>query len=156
MNARSIGHTTWHRAIGFALATIAGIGAIGHDPQPAAAQLSNDEALTSSAEERRIRLLEVPDAFERAFFEHDPSYYDNQTLGRRFGWFTTNFTENEIERDGALIDTVYHDLMRQQALDSPPMRTADLANPFDTSFSTMPGSGFNVPVRGSELAIPSN
>lgn len=156
MNARSTGNTTWHRVIGFALATIAGIGAISHDPQPTAAQLSDEEALTSSAEERRIRLLEIPDALERAFFEHDPSYYDNQDLERRFGWFTTNFTENEIENDGALVNTVYQDLMRQQSLDSPPIRTADLANPFDSSFNTMPGSNFNPPVRGSEFVIPSN
>ena len=156
MNARSTGNTTWHRAIGFALATIAGIGAIGHDQQPASAQLTDDEALTSSAEERRIRLLEIPDAFERAFFEHDPNYYDNQDLERRFGWFTTNFTENEIENDGDLVDTVYQDLIRQQALDSPPIRTADLANPFNSSLNTMPGAGFNPPVRGSEFAIPSN
>ncbi len=156
MKVRSTGNTTWHRAIGLALATIAGIGAIGSDPQPASAQLSNDEALTSSAEERRIRLLEIPDAFERAFFEHDPNYYDNQDFERRLSWFTTSYTENEIERDGSLVDTVYQDLIRQQALDSPPIRTSDLINPFDSSLNTMPRAGINPPIRGSEFAIPYN
>jgi hypothetical protein len=156
MKVRSIGNTTWHRAISLTLATIAGIGAIGAHSQPASAQLSDDEALTSSAEERRIRLLEIPDAFERAFFEHDPNYFDNQNFERRLGWFTTNYTENEIERDGHLVNTVYQDLMRQQSLDSPPIRTSDLANPFDSSLNTMPRAGINPPIRGSEFAIPNN
>jgi hypothetical protein len=156
MKVRSISHTTWHRAIGLALVTIAGIGAIGASPQPAAAQQSDDEALTSSAEERRIRVLEIPDAFERAFFEHDPNYFDNQDFERRLGWFTTSYTENEIERDGSLVNTVYQDLMRQQSLDSAPIRTSDLVNPFNSSLNTMPRAGVNPPIRGSEFAIPNN
>ena len=123
---------------------------------PGTAQM-NDEPITSSAEERRIRLLEIPDAVERAFFEHDPDYYDNQDWDRQLGsFFMINYPENEIERDGSLLNLVTQDLLRQQSLDSPPIRTQDLVNPFNSSLQSMPRAGSNPPIRGSEFMIPAN
>ncbi|MGD1901658.1 MAG: hypothetical protein ACFB9N_05405 [Geitlerinemataceae cyanobacterium] len=140
------------RTLGLALAALAGLAAIG--VQPATAQLSDEEALTSSAEDRRIRQLSIPETLDRAFFEHDRDAYENQTVGRQFESYLIDYTENEIERDGELVNVVLRDLLRQQALDSPPIRTADIANPFNSSLMTMPGAGFNPPVRGSEFVIP--
>jgi len=139
---------------GLAIAAVAGLAAIGPHAQPAAAQLSDEEALTSSAEERRIRTLSIPETIDRAFFEHDRDAYQNQTIGRQFESYLIDYTENEIERDGELVNVVLRDLLRQQALDSPPIRTVDLNSPFDSSLMTLPGAGFNPPVRGSEFVIP--
>jgi hypothetical protein len=148
----------WTRSILLGIGAIAGSFYLSE--LPAQAQISQtettDEPITSSAEERRIRLLSIPDAMERAFFEHDPNYFDNQTLDRQLGWMFYNFPENEVEADGALVDVVLKDLMHQQSYESPPIRTQDLTNPYTTSLETMPGSGSSPPIRGSEFIIPPN
>jgi hypothetical protein len=83
--------------------------------------------------------------FERAYFRHDPNFYENGTLkrqidsligpGRKFGH---TFADNEIAKDGELVNTLYHDALAQQATKDPYLRTPDLPNPYDSSLLMTP------------------
>ncbi|MDB9307226.1 hypothetical protein PN471_00830 [Aphanizomenon sp. CS-733/32] len=83
--------------------------------------------------------------FERAYFRHNPNFYDNGSLkrkvdaligpGKKFG---TTFTDNEIAKDAELVNTLYLDVMAQQTLNDPYLRTPDLPNPYDSSLLMTP------------------
>ncbi|BAY13553.1 hypothetical protein [Calothrix sp. NIES-2098] len=84
------------------------------------------------------------DAIERAFFRHDPNFYENRSLKRQLdsflgaGSFSNSFPENEIARDGELVNGVYRDMLTQQATNDPYLRTPDLPNPYGTSLLMSP------------------
>jgi hypothetical protein len=84
------------------------------------------------------------DAIERAFFRHDPNSYDNRSLKRQLdsflgaGSFSNTFPENEIARDGELINGIYRDMLTQQSTNDPYLRTPDLPNPYGTSILMSP------------------
>ncbi|MBS9389674.1 MAG: hypothetical protein HEQ33_12630 [Dolichospermum sp. WA123] len=80
------------------------------------------------------------DTFERAYFRHDSNFYDNGSLkrqvdafiglGKKFG---TTFADNEIAKDAELVNTLYHDVLSQQATNDPYLRTPDLPSPYNSS-----------------------
>ena len=84
------------------------------------------------------------DAMERAYFRHDPNFYENRSLQRQLdslvgiGSFSTSFPENEIASDGELLNGVYRDMLTQQATNDPYIRTPDLPNPYGTSVLMSP------------------
>jgi hypothetical protein len=84
------------------------------------------------------------DAIERAYFRHDPNFYENRGIKRQldsflgYGSFSTSFPENEIASDGELVNGVYRDMLTQQATNDPYLRTPDLPNPYGTSLLMSP------------------
>ncbi|MDZ8027644.1 MAG: hypothetical protein RMY36_028025 [Nostoc sp. SerVER01] len=98
------------------------------------------------------------DVFERAFFRHDRNFYENGGLKRQldsfFGSgpsFGGSFPENEIARDAQLVNTLYHDVLTQQAGNDPYIRTPDLPNPYDTSLMMSPRLNANKLRVGTEF-----
>ncbi|MDD1413496.1 hypothetical protein MEN41_02150 [Dolichospermum sp. ST_con] len=87
----------------------------------------------------------ISNTFERAYFRHDPNFYENGTLkrqidsliglGRKFGH---TFADNEIAKDGELLNTLYHDALAQQTTKDSYLRTPDLPNPYDSSLLMTP------------------
>jgi hypothetical protein len=94
---------------------------------------------TTQPETRRARNQEtIPQAFNRAYYSHDQTFYNNRNLPRSFTWFLGPFPENEISADGRAVHEFYINAFTRQALSDPTIRTADLANPFDTSLLLQP------------------
>ncbi|MDF5711921.1 MAG: hypothetical protein PUP90_30660 [Nostoc sp. S4] len=98
------------------------------------------------------------DVFERAFFQHDRNFYENGSLKRQldsfFGSgssFGGSFPENEIAHDAELVNTLYHDVLTQQAGNDPYIRTPDLPNPYDTSLMMSPRLNANKLKVGTEF-----
>ncbi|WP_138497075.1 hypothetical protein [Nostoc sp. PA-18-2419] len=98
------------------------------------------------------------DVFERAFFQHDRNFYENGGLKRQldsfFGsgsGFGGSFPENEIAHDAELVNTLYHDVLTQQASNDPYIRTPDLPNPYDTSLMMSPRLNTNKLKVGTEF-----
>ena len=86
----------------------------------------------------------IPEVVNRTYFQNDPSFYVNRGIAEQIdsilgvGLVGTGFVENEIAEDGRALTRLMNDLLRQQALDSPPIRTADLNNPYGTSLLLEP------------------
>ncbi len=98
------------------------------------------------------------DAFERAFFRHDRNFYENSTPKRQLdslvgsGSLVSNsFPENEITRDGGLVNTLYRDVFQQQVSNDPYLRTPDLPSPYDTSLLMSPRYNVNNLRVGTEF-----
>ncbi|MTJ11178.1 hypothetical protein FJR11_00905 [Anabaena sp. UHCC 0187] len=96
-------------------------------------------------------------AFERAYFRHDPNFYDNGSLKRQVdsllgpgSKFGTTFPDNEIAKDAELVNTLYHDALAQQATNDPYLRTPDLPNPYDSSLLMSPRYNGNKLKIGTE------
>lgn len=142
--------TRWIRLTSTASAAIAAI-ALGC--LPAAAQTRIPEATVSGSEARRLRTLTIPEAFDRAFFEHDRPFFENRSIGRQIDWLMLSYPENEIAADGELVYDLYVDVMNQQLTSDPYLRTPDLINPYTTSLDTLYRTGGNAPIRGSELFL---
>ena len=105
------------------------------------------------------------EVLERAFFKNSPDYYRNQGFKRDLdlilgpgSLFRNSFPENEIERDADLVNKVYRDVIMQQAMNDPYMRTPDLPNPYNTSLMMSPRLNQNKLKSGTEFrfdAMPS-
>lgn len=103
------------------------------------------------------------DTFERAYFRNDPTFYENRGLkrqidtligpGKKFG---TTFSDNEIAKDGELVNTLYHDALTQQATNDPYLRTPDLPNPYDSSLLMTPRYNGNKLKVGTEYRFDSS
>ncbi|MEH2350507.1 MAG: hypothetical protein V7K55_21395 [Nostoc sp.] len=98
------------------------------------------------------------DVFERAYFSHDRNFYENGSLKRQLdsllgsgSSFGGSFPENEIARDAELVNTLYHDVLTQQAGNDPYIRTPDLPNPYDTSLMMSPRFNSNKLKVGTEF-----
>ncbi|MBK1988603.1 hypothetical protein A0J48_013820 [Sphaerospermopsis aphanizomenoides BCCUSP55] len=104
----------------------------------------------------------IPDTFERAYFRYDSNFYDNGSLKRQVdslfgpgGKFGTTFPDNEIAKDAELVNTVYKDVMMQQAMNDPYLRTPDLPNPYDSSLLMSPRYNANRLKVGTEYRFDS-
>lgn len=100
--------------------------------------------------------------FNRAFFQNDPNFYDNQGVGRQINlilgqgsFFRNSFPENEIARDAELVNTVYRDVLNQQVSNDPYIRTPDLPNPYDSSLRMSPRLNANKLQVGTEFRFES-
>lgn len=101
------------------------------------AEPSHSEAGASSR--HPLTYQNVQELFQNAITYESGNFFTNRSLNSQlqliFGTGPigrSNFPENEITRDTALVDILYEDFLRQQAQD-PPIRTRDLDNPYDTS-----------------------
>lgn len=113
-----------------------------------------------------ISNYETPDrVIERAFFENDPNFYQNNSLKRQVDFllgpgslFRNSFPESEIARDAELVNKVYQDLLQQQVGSDPYIRTPDLPNPYNSSLLLSPKFRSNELQKGTEFRfeeIPS-
>ncbi|WP_392534566.1 hypothetical protein [Nostoc sp. C117] len=112
----------------------------------------------ASAESATPNNETTSDVFEKAFFSHDRNFYENGSLKRQLDsllgsgpGFGGSFPENEIARDGELVNTLYHDVLTQQAGNDPYIRTPDLPNPYDTSLMMSPRLNANKLKVGTEF-----
>ena len=85
------------------------------------------------------------EVIERAFFQNDPNFYQNNSLKRQVDFllgpgslFRNSFPESEIARDAELVNKVYQDLLQQQVGSDPYIRTPDLPNPYNSSLLLSP------------------
>jgi hypothetical protein len=87
----------------------------------------------------------LSETFNRAFSHNSGDYFEGTDqvgqLNTIFGFlpfqFPASFPENQITRDGELIEVIYKDAMAQQS-SLPDVKTRDLANPFNTSLRENP------------------
>jgi hypothetical protein len=112
----------------------------------------------ASAETKTSNNQTTSDVFEGAFFRHDRNFYENSSLKRQLDSFLGagpgfggSFPENEIARDAELVNTLYHDVLTQQAGNDPYIRTPDLPNPYDTSLMMSPRLNANKLKVGTEF-----
>ncbi|ABA21977.1 conserved hypothetical protein [Trichormus variabilis ATCC 29413] len=98
------------------------------------------------------------DVFERAYFRHDRNFYENLTPKRQLdaflgsgSGFRNSFPENEIARDAELVNTLYRDVLTQQSMNDPYLRTPDLPNPYGTSLLMSPQMNANKLRMGTEF-----
>lgn len=100
----------------------------------------------------------IPETYDRTFFRNSPSFYVNRGVLEQIdsllgvGLPGSGFIENEIASDGRAISNLTQDLLRQQANDSPLIRTADLVSPYETSLQLQP----IVPTERFDPAPPYN
>jgi hypothetical protein len=104
----------------------------------------------------------ITDTVERAYFRYDPDFYDNGSLKRQVdsllgpgGKFRTTFPDNEIAKDAELVNTVSHDVLTQQAMSDPYLRTPDLPSPYDSSLLMSPRYNANKLKVGTEYHFDS-
>jgi hypothetical protein len=123
----------------------------------------------ASAQEVRGDVRSVPEAFERAFFRNDRSFYENRSLFRQANYILgqgsiiqNGFPENEISRDASLVNRVYDEALAIQNTSDPLIRTADLPTPYTTSLQllpvetaqTTPSAPFSTPVQTIPYSPP--
>jgi hypothetical protein len=102
--------------------------AVAQDERP----LQRTETTTSQEQ------LTIPQQFEDALYQRGGNFYQNRRPPRSFTWFLGPFPENDIAADGDDVHDLYVEVMTQQVFSDPIIRTADLANPFDTSLLLLP------------------
>jgi len=89
---------------------------------------------------------------------HDRNFYENSTPKRQLdaflgsgSGFRNSFPENEIARDAELVNTLYRDVLVQQSMNDPYLRTPDLPNPYGTSLLMSPQMNANKLRMGTEF-----
>lgn len=85
------------------------------------------------------RVITLPEAFERTFFDNDKDAFENRSIRRQFNTLFGPFPENEIVEDGENIHELYVDALEQQVNSDAILRTPDLPNPYNTSLLQLPG-----------------
>lgn len=86
----------------------------------------------------------LADVFNRAFYNKTGQFFDQVGLSGQlnviFGLrsFPGSYPDNLIADDGETLSVLMKDVLEQQANSTPPIRTRDLANPFDTSLQENP------------------
>ncbi len=89
--------------------------------------------------------LSLPESLQRLFFYNSGTTVDNWKFKRQIDLFfgignfpQGTYPENQIYRDADLIDIFYRDILAQQTLSDPTIRTRDLPNPFSDSLFQHP------------------
>jgi hypothetical protein len=107
--------------------------------------MAQDLQISPATEAANFSGKTIPEEIERAFFEHDPDFFENRKIHRQFSYLfgpgllvTNSFPENEIARDAKEIHSVYTTVLANQMAAGPRIRTVDLPNPFAMSVRTMP------------------
>ncbi|MBD2384149.1 hypothetical protein [Cylindrospermum sp. FACHB-282] len=112
----------------------------------------------ASAEMETANTPTLNDTFEKAYFRHDRNFYENQNPKRQLGTIfgigsglQNSYPENEIPRDGELVNILYRDVLAQQSINDPYLRTPDLPNPYDSSLLMSPRYNGNQLKVGTEF-----
>ncbi len=102
----------------------------------------------------------IPETVYEALNSESGDFYENRSLERQInsilgqGTILRNsYPENQIARDSLRLRAVYDELMAEQTVGDPFIRTPDLASPFDTSVQSLPASQAGSRVVGSELVF---
>lgn len=74
----------------------------------------------------------IPEAIEQAVSQ-DTYFRDQSLAGDARFLFGLDYNEAKLNQDAQRLEALYQDLQRQQAQDSPIIRTRDLANPYTAS-----------------------
>ncbi|PSO47027.1 MAG: hypothetical protein BRC33_13810 [Cyanobacteria bacterium SW_9_44_58] len=88
----------------------------------------------------------IPQLFENALSYESGDFFENRSLESQIEWLFgvtpsgdqyrfPDFPENELTRDGHLLDTLYRDYLQYQT-GGEPIRTRDLENPYTTSLGS--------------------
>jgi hypothetical protein len=87
---------------------------------------------------------EFAETFEEAYFTKSGDAFESDDWSRQlntiFGF--NRFPELQIATEGELVNTIYHDGLKQQAGSAALIRTRDLNNPFNTSLGENPNYSF--------------
>jgi hypothetical protein len=105
--------------------------------------------------EAPVPLETIPEAFDNGItYSSQDAFSTTFTIGRQIDFLTglTGFPEVEINRDAAIVHSMYVDVLRQQYSNGPILRTPDLTNPYNSSLRTEPSfSNANQPLPGGEF-----
>lgn len=101
-------------------------------PVSVLAQTAPDDSLPNSQT--------LNEEFEDEFFGASGTFFQNQGLVGSVTWLLGPFPENNVIHDASDLHDLYAESMEQQGLASPPIRTADLNNPFESSLLLLPPS----------------
>lgn len=95
----------------------------------------------------------LAETFERTFFNNDPNFFQNRSLGRQLNWMFgwNGFAENEINRDAAQVHDLLRTSLKQQTNSDRVIRTRDLPNPYETSILSSPKIEVNQGTQSNEL-----
>ncbi len=98
------------------------------------------QAQTTPEEEEQIQTISTAEVFEKAFFKHTGNAFQNDTIiGQMNNILGFNlFPEKQISLDGKLVHMLYQDVMKKQAESAAPIKSRDLANPYNTSLQENP------------------
>jgi hypothetical protein len=133
----------------------------------ALAAVSTTVAIAANAQDANVVFRpreSVPAAMDRTFHRHSESVLkENDALrGAQSFLGTFMFPENAILKDSKDVNGLYRYVWERQVGDDPIIRTADLANPFNSSVQTLPttsaqrmNGGEFVFERTPEVAAPA-
>jgi hypothetical protein len=133
----------------------------------ALAAVSTTVAIAAQAQDAAVVFRpreSVPAAMDRTFYRHSDSVLkENDALrGAQSFLGTFMFPENAILKDSKDVNGLYRYVLERQIGDDPIIRTADLANPFNSSVQTLPttaaqrlNGGEFVFERTPEVAAPA-
>jgi hypothetical protein len=90
--------------------------------------------------------LNVNQVVDQAFYQHSRDIFGISTIGGQLndllGWEALevlgegSYPENQIRRDGKLLNTIHQDLWKQQTQSTEAIRSQDLPNPYCASIQT--------------------
>lgn len=85
-------------------------------------------------------VMPIPEAFDRAFYGLSGSIHFQTSLVGQVLRFGILYPDKEISRDSKRVERLYRELLIQQTMSDPMIRTPDLNNPFNGSLLTTPPS----------------
>ncbi|AFZ46150.1 hypothetical protein Cyast_0167 [Cyanobacterium stanieri PCC 7202] len=127
---------------------------IAHPPDVAASEMefmaqntyqNRSRSTNTEVVETEVAPLSTPDLIERAFHYHSGDFFEKSTitgfvdnmLGLRHG-VQGSFPENNIVKDGFLLNVIISDYFKQLREGSPAVRTRDMDSPFRDSIRSNP------------------
>jgi hypothetical protein len=112
---------------------------------PSEAQTVNSDQSTTIEVVEESTPLNMNELVNLAFSENSGNFFQQADLSGQlntiFGWRNFpqgSFPENNITRDGLLLNAILADYFKQLQQENPPIRTRDIPNPFDSSVGETP------------------
>lgn len=112
---------------------------------PSEAQPVNSDQSTTIEVVEDTTFLNMNELVNRAFSQNSGDFFQQADLSGQlntiFGWRNFpqgSFPENNITRDGLLLNAILADYFKQLQQENPTMRTRDIPNPFDSSVGETP------------------
>lgn len=112
---------------------------------PTEAQTINSDKSATIEVVEDTTLLNMNELVNQAFSQNSGDFFQQADLSGQlntiFGWSNFpqgSFPENNITRDGLLLNAILADYFKQLQQGEPTMRTRDIPNPFDSSVGETP------------------
>ncbi len=98
------------------------------------------QAQSRPQEQEQVQNLSTVEVFEKAFFRHSGNAFQNGTIISNMNTILgfNLFPENQINKDAKLVNMLYRDVLQTQAESAVPIRSRNLANPYNTSLKENP------------------